>query len=222
MGRYRRLFPGDVIFHVSNGAADGRPLLAAEPDYAHLVGLLDRARGYNPIRVLGYCLMPTHWHLVLWPWCGGDLPAFVRSLTQMHVRWWHDRFGSRGTGAVYRGPFRAFPVQPDEHVLAVLRHVERNPVRAGLVKRAEEWRWSSLADRLNPGRPPDRLRDGPVLLPPDWAGYVNELPPAAEWAAVRESIRRGRPFGSADWRRQTAERLGIAVRRPGRPRPGAA
>src|SRR5437764_879270 len=139
MGRYRRLFPADFIFHVSNGAAAG-PLFPTDNDYAHFVDLLGRGRSYYGTRLLGYCLMPTRWHLVVWPWGGWDLPAFVRGVTLAHARWWHERHGTRGTGPIYRGRFRAFPVQPDGHLLAVLRHVEREPVRARLVGRAEEWR----------------------------------------------------------------------------------
>jgi putative transposase len=220
MGHPRRLFPRGDIFHVSNGAADGRVLFPSDGDYARFAEFLDRRAWYGSTRLFGYCLMPTHWHLVLSPWSGWDLSAYVRGLTLMHARWWHERCRTRGAGRIYRGQFRAFAVEPGAALLAVLRHVERNPVRAGLVRRAEDWRWSSLADRLDPGRAPTRLLGGPVLLSPDWVGYVNELPPAAEWSAVRESIERGWPLGSADWRRQTADRLGLTLRRRGRPRKG--
>lgn len=223
MGRYRRRFPGDDIFHVSNGVAAGRLFLATDHDYARLLDLFDRARAFNPIRVLGYGLMPTHWQAVVWPWCVGDVSAFVRSVTLMHTRWWHERRGTRGTGPLYRGRFRSFPVQPDGHLLAVLRFVEAEPRRAGLVERAEDWPWSSLADRLRTGPATGRLRDGPVPLPADWAGYVNQSSPEAELKAVRQSTARGCPFGSANWQRQTAERLGLkfSLRPRGRPRKGA-
>ena len=84
--------------------------------------------------------MPTHGHLVLWPTAGGALTAFLRWLTLTHSVRWHTHYHSTGSGHVYQNRFKAFAVAQDEHLLAVLRYVERNPQRAGLVRRSEDWR----------------------------------------------------------------------------------
>jgi putative transposase len=103
----------------------------------------------------------------------------------------------------------------------VLRYVERNPLRAGLVARAEQWRWSSLARRQRPEeqlRP--RLHPWPVPLPEDWTERMEQPETDAELAAVRRCVVRNQPFGSELWQRQTAARLGLqyTFRPRGRPR----
>jgi putative transposase len=122
------------------------------------------------------------------------------------------------TGHVWQGRFRCFPIQEDEHLLAVLRYIERNPLRAGLVPRAEDWRWSSLRWHL---RPPQLsfLHAGPVPRPPDWAAHVHAPQTEADLAALRRCAVRGTPFGAEGWVGPTASRLGLeyTLRRRGRP-----
>jgi putative transposase len=118
-------------------------------DYEAFLRLIPLANERLPLRVLGYCLMPNHFHLVLWPREAGDLGRWMQWLMTSHVRRYHRHFG--GSGHVWQGRFKAFPIQQDEHLLTVLRYMERNPLRANLVERAEEWRWSSLRDRLSRG-----------------------------------------------------------------------
>jgi putative transposase len=102
-------------------------------------------------------------------------------------------------------------------LLTVLRYVERNAVRADLVRRAEDWRWCSAAV-LRPGGP--TLDPGPVPRPDDWLRHVNKPHTEAELRRLRDSIRRGRPHGDDAWMEQTAKRLGLqaSLRPLGRPR----
>ena len=88
--------------------------------------------------------MPNHWHLLLWPEGDGDLATFMQRLTITHVRRWQQHRGYVGLGHVYQGRYKSFPVESDAHFWVVARYVERNALRADLVLRAEEWRWSSL------------------------------------------------------------------------------
>ena len=98
------------------------------------------------------------------------------------------------------------------------RYVERNPLRANLVARAEHWRWSSLWHRMQATQVP-WLSDGPLPLPQRWKEYVNRAETEGELAALRRSVVRGAPFGDESWQEQTAAALGLesAFRRPGRP-----
>ena len=93
--------------------------------------------------------MPNHWHLVLWPRQDRDLSRFMGWLTLTHTQRWHAHRGTGGTGHVYQARFKSFPVQADEHFLTVCRYVERNALRAKLVKRAADWRWCSLWRRAH-------------------------------------------------------------------------
>ena len=115
-------------------------LFEKDGDYAAFERVLQEAVDRLNPRLLGYCLMPNHWHLVLHPRADGDLSQFMRWLTVTHTQRCHAHRGTAGTGPVYQGRFESFPVQSDEHLLAVLRYVERNPLRANLVQRARHWR----------------------------------------------------------------------------------
>ena len=109
-------------------------------------------------------------------------------------------------GHVYQGPFKSFPVQAGGHFLTVARHVERNPLRANLVGRAEEWPWSSLGPR----RVALPQSEWPTPRPPDWAERVNRPQTSAESEAIRLALSRGRPLGDAAWVRGAAEQLGLS------------
>ena len=154
------------------------------------------------------------------------MTAFLRWLTHTHTQRWHAHYHTAGTGHLYQGRFKAFPIQEDDHLYTVLRYVERNALRAGLCGRAEDWRWSSLAHR-GAGRQ-DKiaalLSGWPMPLPGDWSARVNGPQSEAELAAVRRSVARGQPFGSAAWQERTAGRLGLQAtfRARGRPRRQAA
>src|SRR5690349_16171191 len=121
------------------------------------------------MRTLAYCVMPNHWHLVLWPRRDEDLSRFMAWVTLTHTQRWHAYRQSAGNGHVYQGRFKSFPVQADEHFLTVCRYVERNALRAKLVDRAEGWRWSSVG-RREQGRALATvwLTDWPVARPRRW------------------------------------------------------
>jgi putative transposase len=166
-----------------------------------------------PMRLLSYCLMPNHWHLVLWPRADGELSEFMRLVTVTHTQRWHAHHQSAGTGPLYQGRFKSFPIQKDEHLLAVCRYVERNPLRARLVERAEQWQLGSLFLRGS-AQPPW------LATPADWKRVVNRPQSQVEVEALQTSVRRGRPFGDDRWQAQTARalRLESTLRPRGRPR----
>ncbi len=186
-------------------------------DYDAFVDLLALACDRLRMRVFGWCLMPNHFHLVVRPYADDDLGRWMQWLMTSHVRRYHRHYESEGH--VWQGRFKAFPVQADDHLLTVLRYVERNPLRAGLVDRAEAWRWSSLALRAQDPRP-KLLAPCPVKLPRNWPTLVNRPQSEAEVQGVRKSIARGAPLGSAVWQRRTADKLGLesTLRPRGRPR----
>jgi len=127
-----------------------------------------------------------------------------------------------GTGPLYQGRFKSFPIQQDEHLLTVCRYVERNPVRAKLVRRAQSWRWSSLWQRGQAEGPEWLLEMAkwPVRLPRNWAAVVNGEEDERELEALRRSVGRGAPFGEARWVARTAARLKLesSLRPPWRPK----
>ena len=191
-----------------------------DADYQAFVDLIGDACERLPMRVLVYCLLSNYFHLALWPHRDGDLSRWMQWFLTAHVRRHHKHY--RSSGHVWQGRFKAFPIEQDEHLMTVLRYVERNPLRAELVKRAEMWRWSSLRWWSETNRP-KFLHPGPVPRGRDWVGWVNEPMTDAELVRLRHSMNRGTPFGSGAWARRTAVRLGLesSLRPRGRPRKNA-
>lgn len=220
MGRPLRAATGDVIYHVLNRANARAQIFGRPNDFAAFERILDEARVRYAMRILAYCLMPNHWHLVLWPRRDGDLSAFTGWVTLTHTQRWHACHGSTGSGHLYQGRFKSFPLEADAHFLTVCRYVERNALRADLVTRAEQWRWSSLWSYAQaPSAMSVGLAAWPVERPRDWLDRVNEPQTQAELESLRHSVHRGRPYGRDAWVQVTVERLGLhtTLRPRGRP-----
>lgn len=231
MARGLRAVEGGGYYHVLNRGNGRRRIFAHDGDYDAFCRVLAEAAGRYPVGVLAYCLMPKHWHLLVRPAGDGDLPAFMRWLMVTHVRRHHAAHGTRGGGHVYQGRYRSFPVQGDAHFLAVARYVEANAARARLAADPAGWPWGSLAARrataasrraaADPsGRFAVPLADWPVDRPRRWRAAVAARARPADLAALRTCVARHRPFGTPDWVRATAARLGLeqAIRPVGRPR----
>lgn len=196
-------------------------IFESDGDYEAFEKVLNQAVERTQTRLLAYCLMPNHWHLVVWPRKDGELSKFVGWLTLTHTQRWHAHRRSTGSGHVYQGRFKSFPIQENDHLYTVARYVERNALQANLVRRAEHWRWGSLYRRLR-GSAEDRalLAAWPSPRKPGWVDYVNTPQTPAELQAVRRSLDRGNPFGDEAWTERAVRRLGLeSTTRPrGRPK----
>ena len=195
-------------------------LFDTKGDYIAFEGIVEEAFEKVPMRILEYAVMPNHWHFVLWPYEDGDLPRFMHQMTSTHVHRWTTFRENVGEGHVYGGRYKGLPVEADSHFFTVCRYVVRNPVRAGLVARAEEWRWSSLWRRQQAS--PDAVRflaDWPMPRPAEWTEWVDIPLYRKDLDALRKAVKRGCPFGSPAWRDEAAKLLGLThtLRHPGRP-----
>src|SRR5436190_1809771 len=219
MPRQRRCLPPGLVYHALNRTVARACLFEKPPDYDAFERVLGLAFDKVPVRILGYCLMPNHWHFVLWPEREGQMTAFLRWLTHTHTQRWHAHYHSAGTGHLYQGRFRAFPVQEDDHLLTVLRYVERNPLRAGLVAAVDGWNWNSLSLFRQRERPV-WYSDGPVPRGRNWLAHVAQPQTDVELVALRRSVNRGCPYGSERWQGRTITALGLesTLRPRGRPR----
>jgi putative transposase len=220
MPRKARIAPGGMVFHVLNRANGRLRLFKKDEDFQAFERVLLEAHQRLPIRVLSWCLMPNHWHLILWPRADGELTAFMRWLTLTHAQRWKHAHDAVGHGHLYQGRFKSLPIAQDEHLLTALRYVERNPVRARLVPRAEAWPWGSCSVRREPAHPlRPLLSPWPIDRPPHWLRWVNQPQTAAEAAAYREHLQRNRPYGTPAWTAATAKalRLEASMHPPGRP-----
>lgn len=220
MPRAKRQSPGGIVYHVLNRANARRTIFRQSSDYEAFEKILAEGLAKIPMRLTGYCLMSNHWHLVLWPHDDGDLSAFMHWITMTHTQRWHAAHDTIGTGHLYQGRFKSFPIQCESYYLNALRYVESNPLRAGLVESSSHWIWSSLAIRRGLAKDGVAVSAGPVELPDGWAELVDVLTGEDELKRIERCIRRGTPLGQDDWVRKTAQRLSLTstLRPRGRPK----
>lgn len=211
MPRIARGQVAGYAYHVINRGNGRAKVFRKAKDYEAFVELLGLAKTRHGVKILAFCLMPNHFHLVLEPPTNTALSRFMQWLLTSHVRRYHRHYHT--SGHVWQGRFKSFPIQRDEHLLAVLRYVVQNPARAGMVKSPGQWAWSSIRITELNDRGPfyGRGLSDPVL---------EEPLPAQNLAMLRECVRRQRPFGTAGWQAYIAKRLGLesTLRSRGRPR----
>ena len=121
MGRPWRANDGGLVYHVLNRANARLAIFSKDGDYEAFERVLAEAHERFGTRVLAYCILPNHWHLVIWPERDGELSRFIGWLTLTHTQRWHAHYHNTGSGHLYQGRFKSFPVQEDEHFLTVCR-----------------------------------------------------------------------------------------------------
>jgi putative transposase len=219
MPRPQRMALGGYIYHVLNRASGRLRIFRKDTDFMAFEQILAEGVTRLSVRICGYCIMGNHWHLLLWPYEDGDLSDFMRWVTLTHTQRYHTSHGTVGIGHLYQGRYKSSPVQSDLHYLTVLRYIEINPMRAGLVKDAGQWPWSSFA--LRQGRESAiALSEGPVELPSNWVRVLHANFSPTELDGIGNSIQRGTPFGDAHWTATNAAKLMLqsTLRPRGRPR----
>ena len=225
MGRSPRITEPGLVYHVLNRRVMRLRLFEKDADYEAFERVVAESLGRpDAPRLLAYCLMPNHWHLVVHAGKRTNLSTWMQWVTVTHTHRWHAHFHTTGEGPLYQGRFKSFPVQADEHFLTVCRYVEANAQRANLVARAEQWPWGSVWARRNPRAALKRwLRPWPVDRPRGWLADVNRPIEEPHLQALRQSVARGAPQGAERWRTRIAARLHLnhTMRPRGRPRKGA-
>jgi putative transposase len=167
----------------------------------------------RPFELYGYCLMANHIHLLIRTRIT-PISRIMQVMLGSHTQRYH-RFHN-SSGHVWQGRFKSPVIQNDDHLLNVLRYIEANPLRAGIVARADEYRWSSFgAHGLGSADPLlDRLEVYEALAKTAparrrrWSAFVHQSPSEEELAALRRSGQTGLPFGEASWVEQLENQLG--------------
>jgi len=221
MPRAKRICPAGEVFHVLNRSVARLTLFEKPDDYAAFMRVVEETWQKNPLPIFAMSVMPNHWHFVVRPTTDTQLTEYFQRLTVTHTMRWHAHYATSGTGHLYQGRIKSFPIQSDEHLLTVLRYVERNPLRANLVKKAEEWEYGSACARQQKQATPEWLATvKKPSLPRNWRALVNKPQSDAELSAIRKCIVRGTPFGNEKWTSNTAVKLSLeSTTRPrGRPR----
>jgi putative transposase len=226
MGRQPRLVADGLVYHALNRGNNRARVFCHDADFQQFLDALAQTKERYPFRLYAYCLMDNHFHLVLEPAAGQKISRILQSLTVAHT--WHYHQASTTSGHVWQGRFKSPVVSADEHLLTVMRYIESNPLRAGMVRDLSCYRWSSYPAHGLGQRLPV-VDEAPLWVALGqseearqsyWRGWLHTPLTEKELSAVRRSVTSGRPFGPASWVEQTAARLGLElVPRPrGRPR----
>lgn len=225
MPRPPRTIEANTVYHILNRANARMRIFKKEKDYIAFEKVLVEAKEKYPMRILAYCLMPNHWHFVLYPRKETDLAPFMRWVTLTHTQRWLTYRKMIGYGHLYQGRYKSFPIQKDEHFLQVCRYVERNALRAKLATSAESWPWGSAWLRFYGSAEQQKLLSSwPVPKPQPYLNWLNKPQPHEEdtLQELRISVKRGRPFGVEDWMEKISEKLNLksTLNPRGRPRKG--
>jgi putative transposase len=226
MPRLPRPVADGLLYHALNRGNNRTPVFLGPDDFHAFLQAIDQTRQRYPFRLYGYCLMTNHFHLLLEPEPGQSVSRILQSL--LIAQTWHYHRAHHSSGHVWQGRFKSPIVQDDEHALTVLRYIEANPLRAGMVTDLADYPWSSYAVHAQ-GRLDPRL-----ALLPGWSNHsVNERKRLIWWqkwvhkpltnrelSAARQSLSSGRPYGDAAWTTRTAAACGLTLttRPRGRPR----
>jgi len=216
MPRIARGIVGGYIYHILNRGNGRQDIFHKDGDYQSFINLIKESKTKYSIKIFAYCIMPNHFHLVVEPEKGEDLSKWMQWLMTSHVRRYHRHYNS--SGHIWQGRYKSFIVQNNEYLLMVLRYVENNPVRKGLVKMAKDWPWSSHKERIYKNE--NIISDSPINLPENWEEYVNKPLINNELEMLRHSVARQMPYGENDWRIKICKDLGLesTIRPIGRPR----
>ena len=165
------MLPAGFVYHVGNRGSRKGLLFDRPDDYDAFERLVAEVREAFAVRIIAYCLMHNHWHFLVWPLQDGIVSHFLKKLAETHASMFRRQTNTVGQGAVYQARFWDAPIHDYLHLLAAWRYIERNPIEAGLVERAEDWRWSSASNmRLES---PLKMDLGPLAPPANWLGIVN-------------------------------------------------
>jgi putative transposase len=217
-----------LVYHVIDRGNNRQPVFFQDGDYLAFLKALGELKERKRFELYAYCVMGNHFHLLLRP-MAGSVSRVMQSLLVSHTQRYH-RFHHSG-GHVWQGRFKSPVIQDDEHLLSVLRYIEANPLRAYLVERAGDYRWSSFRAHglgesdalLDRAEAYEALAASRAARLRRWSAYVHQTPEEAELAAIRRSTQTGLPFGERGWVENLCKRLhlDLTIRPRGRPRKDA-
>jgi putative transposase len=212
--------PDGFVQHVMNRGDHRETIFHKPADFYAFLHLVDEAACRIPMRILAYCVMRNHFHLLLWPFEGQDLPDYMQMLMNLHIQRYIRHYPPASPGHIYQGRYANSIVQTGPSLYRVARYVEANALSAGIVPRAEDYPWSSASPLAHERNRP-LIAEWPEPKPANWPTILNTPTATDEWKRLQRSLRRGAPVGSDDWVARIAKTydLEYTMRRRGRPRP---
>lgn len=224
MARTARIAAPHLPHHLCQRGHNGRDIFFGPSDYRSYLATLEELRAELPVRVFGYCLMTNHVHLVVDPGAEpGNLGLLMKRLAGRHTR--RLNFIQMRSGTVWGGRFKCSPIETERYLMTCLRYVDLNPVRAGLVRGARDYPWSSFRAHVGESEctwldvdPVSARIVDDVRRHEHYRAFVEEGENELELKFIRESLQRGHITGCDDYAESLARRTGVTLpkRSPGR------
>jgi putative transposase len=191
MPRISRVVVPNYPHHVTQRGTNKSAIFIDDEDRVYFLTLLDQWAGKSGSKVWAYCLMNNHFHLLVAPDGIGGLGKFLHGLTFRYAQYFNKKYSR--TGRLWQNRYFSCTVDKDEYVWTATKYIEMNPVRAGIVKKPEAWRWSSALAHMKAKGDCDIslyewLSDG------ERKGYVDFLVASSDEERIRKATSTGRPF----------------------------
>jgi len=225
MARPPRLSLPSYPHHVTQRGNNRQPIFLAPNDYEVFLECLREAKRKCRARLYAYVLMTNHVHLLVEPEQEGGLGRFMQSVGRRYVRYINDAHAR--TGTLWEGRFKSAVVSRDEYLIMCSRYIELNPVRAGMVRHPQDYRWSSYHRRAL-GRPDELLDEDPWYVSLGkttqdrvrvYASWLEASISDKEWELIRRATQQGRVVGSASFQEAIGSQVGRRLKGETRGRP---
>lgn len=226
MARLPRLMLAGQAHHIIQRGNNRQPIVLSDADRQHYLDQLHDCAATYKVAIHAYVLMDNHLHLLATPEAEQGISQMMQALGRRYVGWFNHKYERSGT--LWEGRFRAALIDSEHYLMACMRYIELNPVRASMCASAEDYRWSSCAHHL--GRRSDPLvSDHSMFWSMGNTPFERELAyrellsqgvTEPERMQFHDSVMKGRPLGSAGFLRQLADKtlLPLQQRPRGRPR----
>jgi putative transposase len=189
MGRAPRIDVGGEMYHVLNRGNNRAAIFHSAREYGNFERILFEKLEEVGVVCHAYTIMPNHWHLLVKTYEDGALAQFMQRLTQTHTQTVRAQTGTVGGGHVYQGRYKSRVVDTDNYFLGALKYIERNPIRAKLCKKVDEWKWGSAYHRLRKSTRCSILNaDLPMDLPKKYEAWIHEPTSASELDDIRKAV----------------------------------
>lgn len=227
MPRQARVVLPNFPHHIVQRGHNKQVVFAQLQDFETYLSNLKELKVTFCVKVYAFCLMTNHVHLLLDP--GDDATALGKLMKSLAARTTRYRNRLEGrSGTLWESRYKSSPVQTDTYLLACSRYIELNPVRAGMIDHAREYRWSSFRLRCPENARCNWLDEPPCFegLGADqkkrlaaYASFVEQTPPTSEMHLIRTALQRGQLTGNSMFTDEIEEILGrrVSSRGPGRP-----
>ncbi|MFA5099860.1 MAG: transposase [Candidatus Omnitrophota bacterium] len=141
MPRAARVLVDNGYYHAITRGNDKRKLFRRKKDYKVMIAIMQKYLKKHMVDIIHYCLMPNHIHLLIASIKGEALPKFMQGVLQVYAHYYKKTYNS--VGFVYQNRYKSMLIQNERYLIDCASYIENNPVRAKIVKKPEDYEWSS-------------------------------------------------------------------------------